>query len=352
MVFIFTIQQDMSYTGLIANANGQCLSAPNKNGEQMTVGACDEANPKQIITIKDRQMFTKFRNDNSGQIDTWKGTVAWSGECGSGNDCDFRFDPMDAKYPDVSQGTFKFYGWGRQGGHDASVDPRNNTITQNLAQDGTPAAIWMPHDMLKKCAAYGIPANRCDPTSLADCTAWENFRNPACQPTACAQSNGSFLEHQQCRDWCVSNPGKCDAAAVSYCAAHPDNTTFCGCYNLSAYQNIINQFQANGTPAFNPYCNVTDCSAPGSYKTSIYAGTQCNQQVCIQNLALDVDASKLGGINMSCVNSEGSSPRATDSPTSTASSSTEKKTKIIGISVGLVLAFLMLIGVAVAMFVK
>lgn len=335
----------MAYTGLIANALGECLSAPTNDREKMRMATCDETDSKQIFTVNGatggkRSISSKYRNNNAGQVNTWKGNLEWSGESGRGNDIDFHFDPSNVNYPDIDKGTFKFYGWGRDGGHDAAVS--GGLVTQNASLDGTPAATWMPYAMLKKCMNFGIPSEECSPLSLAQCTKYNNYLNIDCQPSTCSQSDGSFLQHQECRDWCVTNTGKCDAAAQAYCDANPENTAFCGCYNTGAFQNIKDQFATAGY-AFTPRCNVTDCNNASAYKTSVIAATQCNQQVCIQNLQLGVNnESSVGGVNMACSLQNGNSPSAADTNNPPSSAATLSKGIIGTIVVVLILIFLFL----------
>lgn len=340
----------MAYSGLIANAKeGKCLSAPAKSGDLMVVVPCNPSDPKQYISLKNYELHTRHvaSGNDTGQIDTWKGTVAWSGQCGDGNDCNFKVEALDAASPDIGSGPFKFYGWGRQGGNDASVAD-NNTVTQNDRRDGTAAATWLPYSLLEKCNAYAIEPAKCDKRALADCTAYENYKNPECAPQACSQSNGEFLKKQECRDWCVSNPGKCDAAVASYCDANPSNTEFCGCYNISAFDKIKKQFTDAGH-SFNAYCNVTACAAQPAYKTSILANTTCNQQVCIQNLTLDMAASEIKGVNLSCSNNRNDgSPTSAPTPAVSGSTTSNKKKWIgIGLLGGLMLLLMIIIFVVV-----
>lgn len=312
----------MSYTGLLVNAqNGKCLSAPTSNGQQMIVADCNPSDDKQIITLSNNRLSTKARKDNDGMINTWEGNLYWSGESGNGNDIDFRTEAMDVRYP-IPNGNFGFWGWGKQGGNRASVNS-SNKVTQKVANDGKPAAIWIPYDTVyKKCLEYGIPSDKCEPKALSECYSWENYKNPECQAKVCDDPSGSFLEHVECRNFCLANTGQCNAAIVPYCAAHPDDTKFCGCYNLQAYAKTREVF-AKIPESFSAKCNVSDCLAPYAYKTKEIDNEQCNRQICINAINLDVETSTLSNVKFDCNNiqnqggggSSGSDEPDTSTPT-------------------------------------
>jgi hypothetical protein len=159
-----------NYTGLIAHAkSGKCITAPEGDGGSMFVSDCDPDNARgvrsrQRITIADNRMTTEYRNNNEGKIDTYNGNLYWSGQDGANNDIDFQFISVESGYT-APDGRFKFYGWGRQGGHDASVNG-SNQITQNDDSDGTPNALWIPYSLIPECTRLGV-------TDTQKCTAVE-----------------------------------------------------------------------------------------------------------------------------------------------------------------------------------
>lgn len=127
--------------------------------------------------------------------------------------------------------------------------------------------------------------SKCNSSNIGSdnaCRTWadNNPKDPYVQ-TAMAGYCSDKLNTQECRDWCVANPGRCDTAAKTYCSTGGD-TTFCTCLNSP----VITKAGLNLSPA----CVDIDCrDGVGVYKSSEMASdtcpitiTECTQ---IQNLA-------------------------------------------------------------------
>lgn len=183
---------------------------------------------------------------------------------------------------------------------------------------------------------------------------WWMLDGPALAETC--NSDPSNLNSQTCKDYCLSNPGACDGNVLRYCAANPTDTDFCGCENTDEYNKFKSHLKANNL-AWDPYCFATQCKSSSAYKTaSMVHG--CDIQVCIQNVDLDVDSSKLGNVTSTCnltrssntssdstssdstsSGNSGSITSPTNGPTTTAGFSTQKK---VGIGLSVLCALILL----------
>lgn len=241
------------YNGLIMNAaSGGCLSAPSsgKDGDQMMVLPCNPADGKQTIKITNatstspssevkHQLYTTYTNGNVGQIDTWKGNVMWSGQCGSGNDCDFHVLSYLDNTNGLTSGPFKFQGWGRQGGNQASYWANNQTVTQTVAADGTPAATWVTYPNALLCQKYGVPLSECTqdqatPSPDSDtCLKYNHYLNANLCPTANQCQALNIPLDSTCTTKAIYLAKQCQALNITdTCTQDSVNALMSTCYNM------------------------------------------------------------------------------------------------------------------------
>lgn len=279
----------MSTNTWVNAGDGKCLSAPQSDGGSMITVPCDPNNSRQQITFKgDGQgIQTVARSNNDGIVNTWNGNVYWSAQCGKGNDCAFHVQSINAQEP-FPNGLFKWYGWGRQGGYDASV--QNGNVTQNAAQDGTPAAMWLPYNIAQDCNQYGIPLSQCTASNRSDCSKYNNKLRAQCYASSCPTNDGSELGRSECKDYCRNNPGKCDVAVSNYCTKNPGDTDFCGCYNYDKSNPNNNAVVTQMLTM--PQCYLQQCAGGvNAYKTAAYVNTT----VCPSLTICSADLSQTSG---------------------------------------------------------
>lgn len=127
-----------------------------------------------------------------------------------------------------------------------------------------PNATFIIGKHAKYCKDYGIPLTECYRGNREDCGKYENWKRDDCKPQVCPKADGSYLDKPECKLWCKQNPGKCDIAASKWCQNHPDNKTFCGCYNIDKFGNAkLDQM------LLKPQCYLNQCAGGlDAYKTA------------------------------------------------------------------------------------
>jgi hypothetical protein len=310
-------------TGWWVNAsNGQCISAPENDGDAMVTRPCDLNDTRQKITFygDGQGIVTEARKDNNGIIDTWSGNVYWSGECGRGNDCTFHVQPITAQEP-FPTGAFRWYGWGRQGGHDAAVQP-NGTVTQNFPYDGQLQSIWLPYELTRECDTFGISLNQCSNATVVNaktmCGQGDNATKSGClkycqnNPDKCSISLSNYcndpanVTNDYCRNtYCPENPGGCDSGAAEFCAKNLGDNSFCACFSDNAFNNLppVLKDDAGDLNMNPPVCWNTKCGAGNSYMTIAQrnALNGCPKCIQVQNFSnIGADHVNFKNISQNC----------------------------------------------------
>jgi hypothetical protein len=306
-----------NYSGPIVNvATGQCLSAPNNDGETMIVADCVNGDSKQTINVSNadkvkasddqaHRLSTSFTKGNQGIIDTWNGSPAlyWSGQCGKGNDCDFHVWSVGGETGHMENGPFKLWGWNRHGGHDAAAHT-NNQVRQDQPYDGQDRAKWLTGKSAETCKTYGVPLSQCTSNQITlaanapECFQHEQWKRGAegCPLAYGCKQAGVPLTAEACTEPKLTLAKQCQAVGLTSCTTEQLNARREKCYNLGLC--IDNGCSAAGsfggcTPAkieqIEAECKaagLTGCSA-GMLQAKIVAGaaTEAAEQQTADNKA-------------------------------------------------------------------
>jgi len=242
------------YSGLIVNAfNGQCITAES-DGAGMVTKPCDPNSSHQIITITDANKTSAadyeikhtlntsatVSGNDRGVIDTWRGVLYWSDECGTGNDCHFHVQSM-GNTAGLTAGPFKFWGWGRQGGNDAALHT-DGILRQDQAYDNQPRATWLTYREAEKCKSYGVPLDKCTsnqinivPANAPECFQYEQYKRGdtgGCPLAASCKEVGLALRTDTCTAAKVTQTKQCQAVDLTSCTTESLAARRLRCYNM------------------------------------------------------------------------------------------------------------------------
>lgn len=255
---------------------------------------------------------------------------------GPESSCPAGYDPM--AHPNLSYSSLG------KSGFDLNYNCPNNTHLYACVKKGN-APFLADFQTMKDDASPGVGYSKIN-TNLKLGTGgntpnlwWWYKPGPTLSDLCNADSNN--LKYQQCKDLCLQTPGSCDANVVKYCAANPADTDFCGCYNVSAFNTFKATLDAHHI-AWLPECYATQCSSNTAYKNIALANATCSQQICIQDVTLGVEQSKLGNVNTSCNLSQTGTGAAASPSSSSASTSSGTSAQTVGLIVGMVLILLLL----------
>lgn len=123
----------------------------------------------------------------------------------------------------------------------------------------------------------------------AQCASWVNFsaanKESAFSRMQSLANDVTRVEYGWAKDWCMKNPGKCDAMMNAYCKKYP-NSEHCKCINSKTKQIAGIQF--------NPACVDEACIKGDAYKTANMLGAcninalECNQYNTLINNGVSV----------------------------------------------------------------
>lgn len=212
----------------------------------------------------------------------------------------------------------------------------------------------------------------------ANCVTWRNavgVNNGQAQALMKAYcSSGDNLTGSTCQQWLAANPtqlkGWYDTEAGKYCSSHPDNKTFCACYNLPTE---LTQNSKLSAIAVKPYCYYDKCSAgTGAYVSQDMMASTCPTiQVCNQTVNANLTDSEIKALNITCnqtseatttTNNNSASNTTTNNSSNSSNSSSSNNPLLNGssfvnltssrnaqIAGGATLAILLIIGVSIYM---
>jgi hypothetical protein len=138
---------------------------------------------------------------------------------------------------------------------------------------------------------------------MPDCQAWLKAQPTAgasLMQAAAGASSGHMLFCPVARNWCISNPGKCDQAAAAYCKLTGANAGFCACLNSTT-------LKAN--------CFDSACMSSGYQTAAMTIDQTCpTLQQCISTYNISGSANTLSQNQMiqNCIS--GTAPAATPAP--------------------------------------
>ena len=279
----------------------KCMKGNGKDGKAVTLADCNpnDAN-QQFEAYSDNNQSNYWNVDNAklyfkvadGYFNTFIDQKAYliPGWCGTGTQqCRFKVNNTRG-----SRG-----GAGMKGGifelRD-DWDDRKNTIMSDdgtsiyrKQDDGTGKKFWILYSDYQQCQRGGIPKYECDKTNIDNCQYKNNYLKEECQPKVCTQADGTFLEHKECRDWCLNHPGMCDISVKAYCDKHPDDKGFCGCVE-GHYADIDSKV------TIKPDCNIRECISTDAYKFIGMGDNNCPSLNICNNEIDAKDLAKLGGV--------------------------------------------------------
>ena len=171
--------------------------------------------------------------------------------------------------------------------------------------------------------------------SNANCVTWRNAVGPsngqaqALMKSYC--SKGDNLTNGTCQQWLSANKnelqGWYDTEVGGYCASHPDNKTFCACYNLP--EELKNNSKLSAI-AVKPYCYYDTCSSgTGAYVSKDMKESTCPVlQVCDQKVSANLTDSEIMNLSLVC-NQTSATPalQSASNTTSTTNGATTTTTK-------------------------
>lgn len=213
----------------------------------------------------------------------------------------------------------------------------------------------------------------CDNVMQSYCTSnnYANWNNTQCQKWYTARSSqdaekalmlgyckvgDNIKTDGNCNTFCTANPGMCDTYVASYCAVHPEDQGFCGCYNLPK---IWTEGPLTAGAA-KPACYVPACSSGGVAYRSVPMQTDATHcpsiAICNQTLTANMTNSEVAALNQSCniiqttdtTNNTVTTPVAAKSAAATTangssiSSITISSSKTTAIIIGIILIFIIL----------
>ncbi|KAJ3038111.1 hypothetical protein HDV00_000994 [Rhizophlyctis rosea] len=281
-----------TYSGLIVNVEtGKCLSAPENDGGGIFVTDCKPGDSRQTINVTNadktrstddqgHQLSTSYTKGNNGTIDTWNGAWYWSGQCGSGNDCDFHVWSF-GDTGGLNNSPFKWWGWGRQGGNDAAVH-EDNFVRQTKNYNGHERGKWLTYDAAKACRDYGVPLKDCTSNQILpktdgpECFQYEQWKRG---PAGCPLANGCKLaglplNANDCTREKLDLAKQCQSVDLTNCTADALNERRDKCYNLGL-------------------CIDSNCTAAGSFGGCTTAKISQIEADCAAEGLADCSAGKL-----------------------------------------------------------
>lgn len=112
---------------------------------------------------------------------------------------------------------------------------------------------------------------------------------------------GDLPTTTNCQGWIVNQKSNVSALINNYCQANPNDLSLCACVNTWPFRGLMDYISFSTNPVgLIPKCNVTECARNTDSCWHPTNEPSCDQQVCVQGLAIKSVVSSQINVNQNC----------------------------------------------------